>query len=200
MAVTKASSLFTVLRSQVPTFVAAIEETLEKTYQLNVSNYEADHVCWRTETAEEYSSLTQDLLESPDDCKLLIESEIGGRPIATFALAKAISVGSRSISVVEIPSPKTGSAYRRGLEHVEFVIPRPSSVVSPIHNHQSTLDAFMERHPKIPWDTKAKSKSINPDISLKLEVEGFGNCSVKFHLFPLAEVIEYEKKEGIAKV
>lgn len=202
MAVVTALSFLSVLRSQVPTFVIAIEESLDKSYNLNVSEYEADHVCWRTETMEEYSSLRDDLVDSPENYKLLVESEVGGRPIATFALMSGISVGKRCISVIEIPAPKPGSAYSRGLEHVEFVIRGSSAASSPVNSeiHQSAFDAFLRQYPTMPWDTKAKTKSINPDVSLKLELKDFGKCSVKFHLFSLEKVIEYENDAGISKI
>ncbi|MBV5336219.1 VOC family protein, partial [bacterium] len=56
-----------------------------------------------------------------------VESDIGGRPIATFKLTTPIEVrsrdgGTRFVDVVEIPSPKDGSPYGAGLEHVEFVV------------------------------------------------------------------------------
>ena len=230
------------LAVQVPPFVQAIEATLSSpTYHnVDVSSYEADHVCWRTETWDEYSELVGALKYQTTMCQLLIESTIGGRPIATFALHDGIPVPprtsattttttttttasstttttssptSRSIHVIEIPAPKEGSAYKRGLEHVEFVIgnneiqngdgscsPATTNVVTPRndHLHQFTLDDFIKRHSSLQWNTKAKTKAINPDISLKIDLEDFGTCSVKFHLMPLAKVIDYEKEHNIA--
>eukprot|EP00977_Amphora_coffeiformis_P001118 scaffold227_cov165-Amphora_coffeaeformis.AAC.31 len=183
---------------QVPIFVTKIQEELLKRYNLNVSQYEVDHVCWRTETVQEYSELVGAMnTASDDECKLLIESNIGGRPIATFCLPKGIKAGDRTIHVLEIPAPKAGSPYVRGLEHVEFVITttedRPDSPMND-NTHQSVLGKFMHESPSITgWNTRAKTKEINPDISLKVNLEDFGPCSVKFHLMPLADVIEYEK-------
>jgi predicted metalloenzyme YecM len=110
----------------------------------------------------------------------------------------------RSISVLEIPSPKEGSPYPRGLEHVEFAIGLENSDASPITpindaTHQYRLQTLMEEHPEIKsWNVKAKRKKINPDVSLKIELPTFGNCSVKFHLLPLESVIEYESAHEMA--
>ena len=219
------------LQAQVPTFVQSVEAALWSDHTLDVSTYEADHVCWRTETWEEYEALVGSLKQQQQQqqdsvCKLLIESNIGGRPIATASLHEAIIVpsratatasistksNSRSIQVIEIPAPKEGSFYKRGLEHVEFVIGDSTTSSSTTftsnnkdaltpkndHRHQSILEDFMKEYPSIPWNTKAKSKNVNPDISLKVYLKkDFGQCSVKFHLMPLAEVIAYEKKHDM---
>jgi len=215
------------LALEVPLFVRTVEETLAKApYHLNVSNYPADHVCWRTETWEQYSELVEGLKEqatntshnnydSDSAITLLTESVIGGRPIATFSIQPGIrcvattqtqTQQDRIIHVIEIPSPKEGSPYREGIEHLEFVIPANSSKdpdkhetgLTPVNNqlHQETLDAFMKGHPQLAWNAKAKTKIINPDVSLKVNLgEAFATCSVKFHLVPLDKVIDYEKSQ-----
>jgi predicted metalloenzyme YecM len=207
----------TTLSEQVPSFLDGIQSKLLSLYNLDVSQYDADHVCWRTESMEEYTELISALRTTTTTtttckdnnkwCTLLIESEIGGRPIATFCLTRSIIIGyrgaTRTINVVEIPAPKDGSPYKTGLEHVEFVIPtkndirtnKPQAVSSPLNDavHQSTLGDFMAQYPTVKWNTKAKDKDNNPDVSLKIELDDlFGVCSVKFHLMPLARVIEYE--------
>jgi len=181
------------LRCQVPEFLDRIAADLEG---MGVSGYldcTPDHVCWRTETLEEYSNLVAALRASEQLCNLLVESEIGGRQIATFELKEGIPVleSKHSITVVEIPAPKEGSPYATGLEHVEFVLPTDLESIKPVNDetHRFQLQRWMEKHPNLDWSTKAMDKSINPDISLKLDSVG----SVKFHLVPLAQVIEYEK-------
>jgi predicted metalloenzyme YecM len=197
------NKFLTNLSDQVPSFLEAIQSRLLSLYNLDFSLYNADHVCWRTENMEQYTKLISALCspESAEKCTLLIESEIGGRLIATFRLTRSIeyAIGDRraTINVVEIPAPKDGSPYKAGLEHVEFVIPtnQPQVVSSPMNDavHQSTLNDFMAQYPTVKWSTKAKNKDSNPDVSVKMDLdELFGVCSVKFHLMPLARVIDYE--------
>ena len=179
------------LLEQTPNFLRAIEAwLLEK--DLDVSQYQADHICWRTETMEEYSNLVS-ALRSTEDYTLLIESEIGGRSIATFQMKDGISFENRTVDVVEIPAPKNKSPYKNGLEHVEYVV-ASGKEYSPKNDdtHQSTLQALMRKHPDIEWITKAQDKDINPDVSTKIELPDFGSCGVKFHLNSLADVIKYE--------
>ncbi|EQC42212.1 hypothetical protein SDRG_01050 [Saprolegnia diclina VS20] len=81
-----------------------------------------DHVCYRCEEEAEYTHLARTVL--PTMATLLVESEVGGRPIATFKLHAAIPLaGGRSVDVLEVPMPKRGSFYKRGLEHAEIVVP-----------------------------------------------------------------------------
>jgi predicted metalloenzyme YecM len=125
------------LRNQVPSFVSSIIMNLNSQYGMDVTNYQADHVCYRTATVYEYKRLVEALQADINNIRLLVESEIGGRSIATFKLAMPIEISNpcittgdggdsssstRRIDVIEIPSPKDGSPYTSGLEHVEFVI------------------------------------------------------------------------------
>jgi predicted metalloenzyme YecM len=178
------------LQHEVPNFLEQIEAELPF-----VKDYYADHVCWRTESKQEYDDLVLSL-KKYEGATLLIESIIGGRPISTFKLRDGIMCCSnrRRVMIIEIPSPKESSPYPKGLEHVEFTIGDLDSI-TPINNdiHQFKLQKLMEEHSDIRWNTKAKDKRINPDVSMKLNLSAeFGQCSVKFHLLPLEDVVKFE--------
>jgi hypothetical protein len=104
------------LRKQVPLFVSSIITNLNNQHGMDVTNYQADHVCYRTETVYEYNRLVKALLADTNNIHLLVESEIGGRSIATFKLTVPIEIinpcvtagdigSTRLIDVIEIPSP-----------------------------------------------------------------------------------------------
>jgi len=183
------------LEEQVPSFVTLVSEELQTRFGLDVSKLLADHVCYRTDSLEQYTALVEALRSASDTYSQLIESEIGGRSIATFKLAKPLisDDGCHLINVIEIPSPKEGSPYQAGLEHVEFVI-GDGSHSSPMNSdaHQSTFGAWMDQYPAVNWNTKARDKECNPDISTKIELAGYGTVSVKFHLMSLENVIKFE--------
>ena len=86
---------------------------------INVSEYELDHICYRVDMVERYNELKQEILNYGS---LLSESQIGGRAISTFKLNEPIIFENREIRCIELPSPKEGSFYPEGYEHVEFVI------------------------------------------------------------------------------
>jgi len=187
------------MREQAPQFIQDVILALEK-LEVNVSDYQADHVCWRTESMEEYTDLVTALLAATENTRLLVESEIGGRSIATFELLEPIHCGDGcTITVVEIPAPKDGRPYKRGLEHVEFVIGDGDNG-GPLNAgaQRVVLEEFMNNNCGVDWNTKAIDKPLNPDVSLEVKLKDFDACSVKFHLVALSEVIEYEKQQSVA--
>jgi len=196
-----ASEFLSYLNEHVPPFVSSIVTGLNSECAIDVSNLQADHVCYRTDSIEQYTSLVE-ALRSDDSFKLLVESEIGGRPIATFKLATPIEIKlancDHSINVIEIPSPKEGSPYNAGLEHVEFAI-GDGMYKSPMNDdsHQHALLSWMECYPSVSWNTKALHKKCNPDVSTKLDFADHGKVSVKFHLIPLEDVIEFEVQQSV---
>ena len=86
---------------------------------IDVSPFEADHICFRCATTSEYRSVCA-LLDKHG--LLLIESMIGGRPISTYLLKQALTCNGLTIRCVEVPCPKPGRPYSSGWEHIEFVI------------------------------------------------------------------------------
>jgi predicted metalloenzyme YecM len=138
--------------------------------KVDVSKYESDHICYRTETNDRYEELKQKLSEFGT---LLTETRIGGRMISTFKLSAPIVFGNRKIWCFELPSPKEGRFYPEGYEHVEFVI-------------DISFKKLMDMYPDVKFDTRAISKDVNSDVSISYE--GF---AVKFHHNTLEYVIKY---------
>ena len=195
-----AHDFLTVLKTSVPRFLDAIVAGLHTEWTIDVDGLVADHVCWRTATLQEYKDLVDALSADRDHFKRLIESEIGGRAIATFQLVLPISslTTQHQVNVIEIPSPKEGRPYAQGLEHVEFII-GDSTCTSPFNDqhHQQAFENFRQKYPGVIWNEKATKKKINPDLSVMLQLPDFGACSAKFHLMPLADVIIAELKARV---
>ena len=152
---------------------------------IDVNDYELDHICYRVETLSEYESLK---IELSKEGELLGENEINGRPIFVVKLDEPIVYPKgnkiksddldgegekRLIYSVEVPAPKQNSPYSKGFEHVEFVI-------------DTNLNAFKSQYPNIEFDEKGASKTLNPDLRLRL-----GQYSVKFHEQSLEYVIRF---------
>lgn len=178
---------------------------------------EIDHVCYRCETIEEYSDIKRKLSEFGE---VLVEGMIGGRPILTLHLTEPILYDEHwRISCLEVPCPKPGRAYVRGLEHVEVVLCAENSEnisgqPSFVHS-RGMLEEFVARHPGalnstgilffcydssigayyeagVEFDCRAIKKEINADVSVSIR-EG---VSVKYHARPLHEVCRYELQSG----
>ena len=140
-------------------FLDRIFENLKKD-NIDISNYELDHICYRVSTIEKYDIL-KNIISSY--WILLAENIISGRNISTFKLDRPIIYKNRKIHLLEIPSPKKGSHYDDWFEHVEFVI-------------NCSFDDFMNKYSDINFITKDINKKVNPDIKIK-----YDNYSVKFH-------------------
>lgn len=140
---------------------------------LNTSDLLIDHLCYRVATEQRYFELKKELEK---ENKLLIESKVNGRSISVFKLNQPIRFQFWEIPLLELPSPKAGSRYKEGWEHIECVM-------------NESLESFMKKYPNLDFDLKGLSKSTNKEVRLKL-----GNLSVKFHEMSLEEVIQNEKK------
>ncbi|MFZ1332842.1 MAG: VOC family protein [Flavobacteriales bacterium] len=152
-------------------FLTELFGSLNK-HGIDVRPYELDHICYRVDTEVRYSEMKTTFREH---AHLLVESMVSGRLIATYKLNESFLFEGRSITVIELPSPKSGSPYYEGYEHAEFVID-----VDPL--------AFTERYPQLDWDLSGSRKLMNADVRLP-----FGSISVKFHQEALEKVIERER-------
>ncbi|KAF0693594.1 Aste57867_15459 [Aphanomyces stellatus] len=173
------ASFSSYLTAQTPPFVSMAIKDMQAAGVKFDLEWTIDHVCYRCDSMDEYTHLTTVVL--PHLGHLLVESIVGGRPIACFKLATPLVLPhcpSATVDVLEVPSPKPGSHYDSSLEHFEMVVP---------HN----LDDFLRAQPaSISWDLKAMKKAINRDARVAV---GGGGGSVKFHEQTLESVIEMEK-------
>jgi predicted metalloenzyme YecM len=141
--------------------------------ELDVDQYELDHLCYRVESSEQYALKKTELAPLG---ALLVESMVNGRLIATYKLHEPIVFKNRNIYLLELPSPKPGHSYKSGLEHVEFVTKEP-------------LQKIVDRYPQYSFEVFGIHKNINADITLKL-----GEYCIRFHNKSLEDVIKMELK------
>lgn len=135
-----------------------------------------DHIAYRVETIERYHEMLAQLSQI---AILKGESEVAGRPIATFEFREYLQVGGWTIPYLELPAPKESSPYEEGTEHAEFVV-------------VGSLEQFQQRHKELSFSTKALSKKLNPELGLKLD-----GISVKFHEASLGAIVGIETRTGL---
>jgi len=138
-----------------------------------------DHMCYRTSSFEQYAEKKEELTSV---ARLLGETMINGRPIATFRLDDPVRHDAWRIDAIELPAPKEGAVHPEGLEHIEFVI-------------YDDIPTFLQKYEGKPFEMRAADRGINPEIGLKL-----GELTVKFHLLNLPTVIYLEHKLGVTSV
>jgi predicted metalloenzyme YecM len=139
-------------------------------------NWFVDHICFRTSTFAEYLEHQTHFSRFGN---LLIESEVGGRPISTFKLFEPIVFGDHTIPLVELPAPKLGKPTPLGFEHIEIVCDKP-------------FDKIISEFPDLTFDSSGLAKSF----SQELEID-FGGASIKLHHLSLESVIRLESNKNI---
>jgi uncharacterized protein len=140
--------------------------------EVELNDWLIDHLCYRTSSIENYKQM-KEKLKVYGDC--LIESEVQGRPIATYKLFKPINYKGYIIELIEIPAPKAGKNTKEGFEHIEVVV-------------DVSFEELIKKYDHLSLEKKGLAKKINPD----LEIE-FDSCAIKFHHQSLEDVIAFEQ-------
>lgn len=139
-------------------------------------HWDIDHICFRSESNVSYAELKSDFSHF---AQLLIESDVNGRPIATFKLNKPIEYDGWRIDLVELPAPKQGKVTPSGFEHIEIVCDAP-------------FDELKKRYEHLKIDVKGLEKDFNQELEVCL-----GERNVKFHHCSLSSVIQVEKNHQV---
>jgi len=134
-----------------------------------------DHLCYRTETIEEYRKALKDF-ESLG--RNLGEVWVEKRPITIIALSEPIISGGWTVDFLEVAAPKPTSFYPSGLEHAEFVT-------------RGLLSDFALRHAELPFETNAMDRVLNPELKYRQN-----DISVKFHQLNIGAVVTIEDRQA----
>ncbi|WII71149.1 VOC family protein [Bdellovibrio sp. 22V] len=141
-------------------------------------HWDIDHLCYRVSSIERYVEMKKSFASFAD---LLIESDVNGRPIATYKLHSAVPFMNWSIEVVELPAPKPTKPTPEGFEHIEVVCDMP-------------LAHLMEKYKALKMDHGGLAKDFNQELEICL-----GERNLKFHLLSLNSVINLEKNQRVYK-
>lgn len=140
------------------------------------AHWDIDHLCYRVDSLNRYEELKKHFLMFG---KLLIESDVNGRPIATFKLNSAIQFRSWSIDVVELPAPKPSKPTKEGFEHIEVVC-------------DLSFGDLEKKYQYLKLDLGGLKKDFNQEFELDL-----GERNLKFHHMSLESVIRVEENKSI---
>lgn len=140
-------------------------------------HWDIDHLCFRVQSLEEYESYKESLSLLGN---LLIESDVNGRPIASYELNYPIKFQNWLIKVIELPAPKKGKTCNTGFEHIEVVV-------------DTSLENLAKDYEALNWDRSGLKKLFNPELELS-----FGDCAIKFHNISLKSIINFEKRPKFA--
>lgn len=166
------------LQTQAELFLNSLFQQITVKNLVLEPHWDIDHLCFRVETMEDYEAYKNSfsLLGI-----LLMETDINGRPIATYELKNPIRYQNWLIKMIELPAPKEGKLCKTGFEHIEVVA-------------DVDLQDMSARYPSLNWDVSGLQKKIfNAELELPLE-----GSTVKFHNQSLRTVINFEKRPSMA--
>lgn len=139
-------------------------------------HWDIDHLCYRVDSLNRYEELKTSFLAFG---RLLIESDVNGRPIATFKLNSSIAFKEWSIDVVELPAPKLSKPVKEGFEHIEVVCDEAFSDLEVKYKH-------------LKLDLGGLKKDFNQEFEVDL-----GERNLKFHHMSLESVIRVEENKKV---
>lgn len=159
-------------------FLGKLFSTLDEKQIKIAEHWDIDHLCYRVDSLKRYEELKKSF---SDFGKILIESDVNGRPIATFKLNFSVSFRNWSIDVVELPAPKPSKIIPEGFEHIEVVCDLPFSKLEESFKH-------------LKLDLGGLKKDFNQEFEIDL-----GLRNIKFHHLSLESVIRLEENKSIFK-
>lgn len=159
-------------------FLHFLEAQMIRTKVKLKDHWSIDHLCYRTETIENYEDMKRFF---PEVGELLIESLVNGRLIATYKLFEPVSFLGREITLVELPAPKLNKPVKEGFEHIEVVV-------------DESFQHIRFSYPCHYFNEAGLQKDFNQELEM-----GFEDCAIKFHYLSLESVIRLEKNEKVFK-
>jgi predicted metalloenzyme YecM len=142
---------------------------------IDVSNYNMDHVAYLASSANDYEEVRDELLS---EGSLVHEPIIGGRRVGMIKLNKPIAYKGNNIIALEIVENKPEQVCKSGWEHAEYVV-------------NESFDELMSKYPNLDWDRSSADRDIWAHLKLKLS----DSIQLKFHKMNILETIELDKND-----
>lgn len=153
-------------------FFSELERRMTDAGIVLAEHWSIDHLCYRVSSHFTYKELK---LQFAKFGKLLIESEVNGRPISTFKLDSPLYFLNRKVDLLELPAPKPGRPALDGFEHIEVVCDLP-------------FNDILLQYNGLELDEGGLKKEFNAELEIKLD-----GMSIKFHHLSLESVVTLEK-------
>ncbi|WP_158011244.1 VOC family protein [Salinivibrio sp. IB872] len=188
-----ATNLTTLMRDKAA-FADKINQLLDL-LAIDCAELTLDHVAIRTHEIAVTESLATELASQG---KLCSEAIVNGRPIHIYALERALTIGQWQTHWVELPFPNHKRYPRQSWEHVEFVLPCATADMAGLKQalKRAFPGIFARAEQQHTITVKCSEPCVkgerlpNPTIAFKYQ-----DVCVKFHPFPLAEIIASEASD-----
>jgi predicted metalloenzyme YecM len=137
---------------------------------IDISNLKLDHIAYQASTSQDYDQLKPNFIALGEEAS---EEMIGNRRVSVFQLHNPIKYKNHDIEAIELIEPREGQICESMWQHAEFVL-------------TDSFESYMEKYPRIEWDTTSLSR---PDFAhLKLNFEN--GLTLKFLREPILEMVK----------
>jgi predicted metalloenzyme YecM len=157
-------------------FLSELDRRMKDAGIVLAKHWSIDHICYRVSTTSTYMDLK---LQFAKLGKLLIESEVNGRPISTFKLERPLYFLDRKVDLLELPAPKPEKPVLDGFEHIEVVCDLP-------------FNEILEQFSGLDVDNGGLKKDFNAELEINLN-----GMSIKFHHLSLESVVTLERNHKV---
>lgn len=180
----------TALQAELSDFESKIEQ-LACVMNVNLSNYEIDHLALRVNTEQNAKNWLTRLLKCG---KILSDNIINGRPIYLIQLEKPLAFSGQLVDVIELPFPKDKQYPQETWEHIEIVVP--------FLENESTEDWIERVQKHFGWkcvteltikvsEPKVEGERLpNPSIAVSFIDKIMNHTCIKVHPYSIKEILE----------
>lgn len=132
---------------------------------IDAALFDLDHIAYQVSSGEEYDEFKPRLLSVAE---LVKEPLVDGRRVGVFMFRIPLLYKDYQIKTIELIAPVAGKTPKSELDHAEFLT-------------GTTLEEFIAKYPRIPFDLGNLNRKEFPMIKLSLP----NGSRVKFPRYPI---------------
>lgn len=164
---------------------------LAQAMQVNLSDYQIDHLAVRVNLCKEAEVWLTALLKCG---RILSDNQVNGRVIYLIELNQPLIFAGQPVTIIELPFPKNKNYPQEGFEHIEIVFPFLSDELT-IEWEKRILNQFLWNENKnfnIKIDEpKVEGERLpNPSIAVSFVDKTKNHTCIKVHPYHIQKIIE----------
>lgn len=164
---------------------------LAQAMQVNLSDYQIDHLAVRVNLCKEAEVWLTALLKCG---RILSDNQVNGRVIYLIELNRPLIFAGQPVTIIELPFPKNKIYPKDGFEHIEIVVPfEKVEAVSAWENRilrKFAWDKYSDFVVKVDEPKVEGEQLPNPSIAVSLADKTLNHTCIKVHPYHIKQIIE----------
>lgn len=180
----------TALQTELKDFEKKIQ-MLATEMQIDLKNYEIDHLALRANTEQKAKNWLTALLKCG---RILSDNIVNGRVIYLIQLENPLAFAGQFVDIIELPLPKNKQYPQETWEHIEIVMPfLPNELTQEwverinrqfLWQHKKQLKIKISE-PKVEGE-----RLPNPSIAVSFAEQGENHTCIKVHPYSIKKILE----------